>query len=240
MGLLTSELDIRAGVAYWAHIGGFAAGVVVAWFVAAKRIEERIVDPSIQRKITLEVEENKDVIEALTIRETDPEQAFRMLSLAVMNQPRNHDGAAALWELARELNRADEAAPLILRSVTHQLSLGEREQALELWVEVPQLVPELSGDARQLVRLGQALVECDWKQDALVAFRMALRSGADNLEAMLALTIARCTCELDPATAHAAATQALAGGDADAETRGQAQEILERLPATRSIPLATN
>jgi hypothetical protein len=240
MGLLTSEMDIRAGVAYWAHVGGFAAGVAVAWFVASKRIEERFVDPGIQSKITLEVEENKDVIEALEIRATDPQQAFRMLLLSVMNQPRNHDAAAALWELARELNRMDEAAPLILRSVTHQLSSSERELALELWVEVAQRVPELRGDARQFVRLGQALLECDWKQDALVTFQMALRSGGDGLEAMLALTIARCTREIDPATAHAAATRAMAGVDADEEIRGQAQELLGDLPTIGTVPLTTN
>jgi membrane associated rhomboid family serine protease len=236
MGLLTSELDIQAGVAYWAHIGGFAAGVGVAWFVASMRIEERFVHPNIESKITLEVEENKEVIDALTTRETDPEQAFRMLSMVVMNQPRNHDGAAALWELARELNRTEEVASLMLRSVTQQLRAGDVELALEQWVDVPQQLPQFRGDPRQLVRLGQALLAQEWQQDAVVTLRLALESGGDDLDPTLALSIARSTREIDPTTAHAAASRALGGPDAT--TRLQAQELLQTLPS-RTVPLAT-
>jgi membrane associated rhomboid family serine protease len=240
MGLLTSELDVQGGVAYWAHIGGFFAGVGTAWLISANRIEERYIHANIESKITFEVKENEDVIEALAARGDDPDKAFRMLSLAVMNNPGNHDAAAALWELAREFGRTEEAAPLMLRSVTHQLRAGDRELALNQWLDVPQHAPRLRGDPRQLVRLAQALLEDGARDDAFLTLRMALQSGGDELDAMLALTIARCARDLDPSTARAAAEHVLAVRHADPDVRSRAEQLLTELPPETgpSIPLS--
>ena len=236
MGLLTSELDIQVGVAYWAHIGGFAAGVGVAWFVASKRIEERFIHPNIENKITLEVEENNPVIEALEVRESDPQQAFRMLSLAVMNQPKNHDGAAALWHLAVELDRAGEVAPLMLRSIGHQLRSGDPELALTQWLDVQRVVPQIQGDPRQVVRLAQAFAERDRYEDALVTLQTAMRSGGDKLEPMLALGIARMAADIGPSTARAAVQLVLDHPAADAEVRKRARHLLERMESKAAEP----
>jgi membrane associated rhomboid family serine protease len=236
MGLLTSELDIQVGVAYWAHIGGFAMGVGAAWFIASKKIEERFIDPNIQNKITLEVEDNNPVIEALEVRDSDPQQAFRMLSLAVMNQPKNHDGAAALWHLALQLDRAQEVAPLMLRSVSHQLTTGDRELALTQWLDVQQVVPDIQGDPRQIVRLAQALAQSDRYEDALDTLQMAMRAGGDKLDPMLALTIARTAVEIGPSTAKAAIQYVLKHPAADPEVRQRAESLLKRMESTPAEP----
>jgi membrane associated rhomboid family serine protease len=236
MGLLTSELDIQAGVAYWAHIGGFATGVGVAWFVASKKIEERFIHPNIENKITLEVEENNAVIEALEVREKDPQQALRMLSLAVMNQPKNHDGAAALWHLAQELDRAGEVAPLMLRSIGHQLRSGDRELALDQWLELQRVVPQIQGDPRQIVRLAQALAERDRYEDALVTLQTAMRSGGDKLDPMLALSIARTAADISPSTARAAVQHVLDHPAVDSEVRQRALQLLKRMESKAAEP----
>jgi membrane associated rhomboid family serine protease len=236
MGLLTSEMGVQVGVAYWAHIGGFATGVGVAWFMASKKIEERFIHPNIESKITLEVEENNPVIEALEVRESDPERAFRMLSLAVMNQPRNHDGSAALWHLASQLDRAGEVAPLMLRSIGHQLRSGDPELALDQWLELQRVVPDLRGDPRQIVRLAQALAERDRYEDALVTLQTALRSGGDALDPMLALTIARAAADIGPSTARAAIQHVLDHPAAEPEVRERARRLLERMESKAADP----
>jgi membrane associated rhomboid family serine protease len=241
MGLLTSELDIQAGVAYWAHVGGFVAGVGTAWFVKSKGIEERYIDPQIESKITLEVEDNRAVVEALETRATDPDLAFRMLSIAVMDQPRNHDAAAALWELGKELGHVDQAAPLMLRSIGHQLRSGDPEMALTQWLDVRQAVPDISGDPRQFVRLAQALIERDHHEDALATLQLALQSGGNGLDPTLALTIARIARDFAPATTRAAVEIVLAHPDAEPEARSRARKLLDDLPSggMPTIPLAT-
>jgi membrane associated rhomboid family serine protease len=236
MGLLTSELDIQAGVAYWAHIGGFALGIGVAWFMASKKIEERFVHPNIESKITLEVEENTPVIEALELRETDPEQAFRMLSLAVMNQPRHHDSAATLWQLALELERVDEIAPLMLRSIAHQLRSEDVELALDQWIEVQRCATRIEGDPRQIVRLAQALIERSRYEDALVTLQTAMQSAGERMDPMLALSVARIALEIGPSTARAAVQRVLDHPDADAELRGRAQKLLSKIESAGSEP----
>jgi len=241
MGLLTSELGIQAGVAYWAHIGGFVAGVGAAWLMASLHIEERFVHENIQQKITLEVEENRDVVEALTARRANPERAFRMLSLAVMNQPGNHDGAAAMWDLAKELGCAEQVAPSMLRSVTHQLREQDPDLALEQWLDVLAQVPGLRGDPRLLVRVAQALQEADLTQPAVDTLRLALAWGGSGLDPGQAFNIARIARRLDARTAHEAIRLTLAGEIVDPDLRRRAEQFLQELPPEppgSSIPLA--
>jgi membrane associated rhomboid family serine protease len=230
MALLTSELDLQAGVAYWAHVGGFVAGVGTAWFIDSKRIEERFIHKNIQDKITLKVEDNEAVLEALSVRESDPEQAFRMLTLTVMNQPAHHDGAAALWDVARYLGRTDETAPLMLRSIGHQLRSGDKDLALEQWLDVQRDVVQIQGDPRVLVRLAQELQSRERREDAVATVRMALQTGGSGLEPTLALTIARIARETDSGTARAAAEHVLARPDADPEVRWAAEKLVDELP----------
>jgi membrane associated rhomboid family serine protease len=240
MGLLTSELGVQAGVAYWAHIGGFVAGVGVAWLMASLHIEERFVHENIQQKITLEVAENRDVVEALTARRANPERAFRMLSLAVMNQPGNHDGAAAMWDLAKELGCAEQAAPSILRSVAHQLRDQDPDLALDQWLDVLEHVPGMRGDPALLVRVAQALHEAGHAQKTIDTLRLALPSGEDRLEPGLAFSIARVARRLDVQTAREAVRLALAGEIVDPDLRRRAEQLMQELPPeppSSAIPL---
>lgn len=238
MGLLTSELDIQLGVAYWAHIGGFAAGVGVAWFVAARRIEERFIHPNIERKITLEVRDNQDVVGALEVRESDPERAFRMLSLTVMNQPQNHDGAAALWELALDLGRTSEAAPLMLRSIGQQLRAGDADLAVNQWLDVRPHVERADGDPRPLVRLAQALVERDHGEEAAATLQLALQANDGAVGPMVALNVARIARDLRPSIAREAARRVLDHPQADPELRQRARGLLDELGSGEPRPLS--
>jgi tetratricopeptide (TPR) repeat protein len=204
--------------------------------MVSKKVEERFIHKNIESKITLEVEENNPVIEALEVRESDPQQAFRMLSLAVMNQPKNHDGAAALWHLAVELDRAGEVAPLMLRSIGHQLRSGDPELALEQWLDLQRVVPQIQGDPRQIVRLAQALAERDRYEDALVTLQMAMRSAGDKLDPMLALGIARMAADIGPSTARTAIQFVLDHPATDPEVRKRARQLLERTEAKARQP----
>jgi hypothetical protein len=228
-------------VAYWAHIGGFVAGVGVAWLMASLHVEVRFVHENIQKKITLEVEENREVVEALTARRANPERAFRMLSLAVTNQPDNHDGAAALWDLAKELGSTEQAAPSMLRSVAHQLRDQDPELALDQWLDVLEHEPGMRGDPSLLVRVAQALQGSGRTQKALDTLRLALLSGGDGLDPGLAFGIARVARRLDVQTAREALRQALAGEAIDPDLRRRAEQLLQELPAeppSSAIPLA--
>jgi membrane associated rhomboid family serine protease len=220
----------------WLMIPLWFASHGVAWFMVSKKVEERFIHKNIESKITLEVEENNPVIEALEVRESDPQQAFRMLSLAVMNQPKNHDGAAALWHLAVELDRAGEVAPLMLRSIGHQLRSGDPELALEQWLDLQRVVPQIQGDPRQIVRLAQALAERDRYEDALVTLQMAMRSAGDKLDPMLALGIARMAADIGPSTARTAIQFVLDHPATDPEVRKRARQLLERTEAKARQP----
>jgi len=240
MGFLTSHLEVGTGVAHWAHVGGFLTGVGLAWLVRTHRIEERFVEPAIKREITLEVQGAQEVVKGLVVRDTDPERAFRMLSLSVMNQPESPDAAGALWDLAVQLGHVAEVAPLVLRAITHQLCSGDVDLALDQWSSLVRHVPELEGDPRQFLRLAQALVERDRREEALIPLHRALHQAGGALEPNVALSIARLAREFAPSVAREAAERALAAST-EPEISRRAQALLEGLSPVgtqRSIPLS--
>ena len=75
----TEHLIAAGGVAYWAHVGGFAFGVLTALAIRVLKIEERYIHPAIERKVTLV--SNEAVERALEARaDGRAEEAFTLLS----------------------------------------------------------------------------------------------------------------------------------------------------------------
>lgn len=127
------------GVAWWAHLAGFAFGAVFAGIVMALRIEERWLGRS------AEVDEGRRALDrAAAARETgDFERAHAELDRARAAEP---DGTGALLE-AYELALAEHDGAGLARALTRLLEVlprrGESSTAMELvdggrWAEVPE------------------------------------------------------------------------------------------------------
>jgi hypothetical protein len=171
----------------------------------------------------------------LTVRESDPERAFRMLTLVVMNDPRSHDGAAALWELAEDLGRVAAVAPMMLRSIGHQLRAGDKDAAVEQWIEVLRAAAGARGEPRVLVRLTQELVARGRRDDALATVRLATLCAGSDPDPLLALAIGRAAVHTDPGTARALLERLLRRQDLDPDTRSNAERMLAGC-VTRAVP----
>jgi membrane associated rhomboid family serine protease len=156
-----------SGTAWWAHIGGFAFGVVVATALRLTRVEERFISPGIERQTTLTAHPSLErIVDARVAGDYDT--ARRELERALRSQPTSLDA----WQEAYELALAQRDPNGVGRAATRLFDLfaraGEHELAADLlhdgrWRDVGPLSPQLGltaatllereGDARAALEL---------------------------------------------------------------------------------------
>lgn len=218
------------GVAYLAHAGGFAFGVVVAMGFRKLEIEQRWLAPGIEAATNRVVVHNAEVDAALSLAaEGRAEEAWGHLSAEVRKSPAHADAVLALWSLATSCGRADEAAPGLARLIEEELRRGEVDLPLDHWAELRQAVPAFPLDAPLLVRLATTLARRGRPREALDALRRALLGAGKACDASLAIKIAETAVGLDPQVARVAARLALDRPDIDPAGRGKAEALLARI-----------
>jgi len=114
-----------AGVAWWAHVGGFSFGFAVALALRLARVEERFVAPAIQKQISLEQDPSLEAALEARVR-GDLAGARRELRRALHAQPNGLDAWREAWELALATRDGVEAA----RAATWSCA---RERASPSW-----------------------------------------------------------------------------------------------------------
>jgi membrane associated rhomboid family serine protease len=183
------------GVAHWAHVWGFAVGMVVAAGVAYWKIEERFVDRAIESKITLV--DNTGVERALEMAaDGDSERAIKMLEHEVRANPENVDAAVALWNLAVQIGRPSVAAAPMLGVLRRATRTDDQELALIHWQEMIDLLPEIDVDSALAVRMAELMLRADRRPAAEESARLGQRQLTDETPTMVVMRLARVASEL--------------------------------------------
>lgn len=224
-----------AGVAYWAHIGGFVFGVGVASAMAWQKVEQRYLAGKIERKVETAIVDHRGVEAALDQHARgESTAAVAALSGEVSRNPSSPDVALALWAVASESEQLEPAAPALLEATRSLLRRGEVETALELWQGLTEHLPALRAEPALAVRVAQALLETRRREEALINLRRALLGPDGAPPATLALKIAQLARELDGRLARAAARIALSSSDLDPDGQAMANRLLQELGSVGS------
>jgi tetratricopeptide (TPR) repeat protein len=156
-----------SGTAWWAHIGGFAFGMVVAAALRLTRVEERFISPGIERQTTLTAHPSLERIVDARVA-GDHHAARRELQRVLRSQPASLDAWQEAYELALAQRDPDEVARAATRLFDLFARAGEHDLAADLlhdprWREVAPLSPQLGlaaatllereGDAREALDL---------------------------------------------------------------------------------------
>jgi membrane associated rhomboid family serine protease len=205
MAWLTDSVG-GGGVAYWAHVGGFLAGVALALGIRAKRIEERFIHPAIESKITVSC--NPVIEEALQARaEGDEERAYALLARGAREHGEDPDLVGAFWDVAVALGRRGAAARALVELIEARACAGELELAAQLWCEGLESGLEARPRPAALVALIPALRTLGRSDRARLALTQALE--ADELGASEALSAVEHARELGRDATLEAARRAL-------------------------------
>ena len=189
-----------AGVAFWAHVGGFTCGAGAALAVKLARVEERVVAPSIEKQTTLT--QDPALERALEARlQGDFDTARREARSVLARQPDNLDAWTELYESAVATEDPQELGRCVPRLLSLYQRLGEPDLAGALMYDrrfthldgLPVALHlslaahyEKQGDARAaLERYGKVLAQAPQDPSALRALvrRGALLHQAGDLKA---------------------------------------------------------
>ena len=232
-----TDSDSGGGVAYLAHVAGFAFGAAAAAIIAWGELEARWLRPRIEAKVTTTHVDRPEIDRAMAARAAgDHDGALAILKAEAARSPNDRDAALALWDAALACGRAEEAAPAMLRAVRQELRGSEGELAAEHWLELVRHVPGAALEATTAVRLAQALEASGHREEALRLLRNVLDSAGSQIEPGLALRVARVAGACDRELGLRAARLALEhAGLAHAE-RDEAERIRRECGG---VPLAS-
>lgn len=210
-GMLWSSAGMASGVAYWAHVGGFAFGAAAAYGVRALRFEERFVDPNVEARIT-HYAANPVLEQAMEAREKgDLARSLELLEAEWKRKP-DEDLATALWDVAVASAKPEAGVAPMLGALRSALKRNDTALALEQYCGLMEHAPRALPDPASLLKLVPALVEAGQKQRAAQALRQAL-DPANKLTGGQALRLVDMARALDPACALRAAQLAMASTD---------------------------
>jgi membrane associated rhomboid family serine protease len=194
-----------AGVAYWAHVGGFGFGVAAALIIRYAGIEGRL-----SKQLGREWSYDRDSVhaDAMTAQEEGrPEEALELLRFALESDSEDPDLALAFFETAAGLGRVDEGIAVLAPVIWQEVTAGEREAAVSHWRALCDTGARVWAEPLLLLRLAGWLRDAKQTDAASSALRCVLDGcPGDPVVAMRVARLARC---FDPLTALEAAEVAL-------------------------------
>jgi membrane associated rhomboid family serine protease len=152
-------------VAFEAHIAGFVFGVAVGFLVRKLALEERFLDPMIDRHQT--VHEARSAERALDLaREGQVKKAVKLLEGDLDRNPRDTDAASALWTIAATVGGEPRVAWRMVPALEASARTGDDGLPALCWGEVLRKAPEVKIAPATAVRLGEIVLEAGLDGDA--------------------------------------------------------------------------
>ena len=142
-------------VAFWAHIGGFAFGAVVATLFKLTGFETKVLAPAIEKKVAVVDEHLASGIAKL--QEHDINGAIQDLKTALQNNP---DDPIAHSELSKAyFRRGNKKLALreFKRAIFLYMKRGEMDEAIEQYLELHVEMPQMMLDPPQQIKIAAAL-----------------------------------------------------------------------------------
>jgi tetratricopeptide (TPR) repeat protein len=119
-----------SGVAWWAHIGGFLFGMIVAVILKVAHVEERYVNPAIENQISFSTHPDfEKAIEARCMERY--ERARSHIRKVLSDEPGNLDAWAECFNIEAASKDEDEAGRVAAKLLGLYIRAGEVELAFE-------------------------------------------------------------------------------------------------------------
>ncbi|MFI5166188.1 MAG: rhomboid family intramembrane serine protease [Thermoanaerobaculales bacterium] len=133
--LFFAGLSSQAGVAYWAHVGGFLFGFVAAVGIKALRIEEKYIAPKIEEELT--ITQHPELERGMAgLSRGNLAGAREALERVVAAEPRNPDAQLGLWQCAVAEGKPAAGAGNMAKVIEDELRRGEIALAFDHWQEM--------------------------------------------------------------------------------------------------------
>ncbi len=204
--LMDADTAMGNHVAYWAHVWGFAFGMLVAVLVQVFDLE-RFIKKSID--LQLAMGDNpllNDVQRALANDRTA--EACSLLQRELTRDPRNEEAARIYWGLLLQLDRVRDGGAIFYRIAQAKLRDGDEEAALRDWEDLRERLPECDPDLPFQITIAECLLRQQRWTEAQHELQSAFNRTDRQTGAAILLQLAKAALALDPELAAAAAARA--------------------------------
>jgi membrane associated rhomboid family serine protease len=175
-----------AGVAFWAHIGGFGLGAGFALVMRATGLEERFIAPAIERKTNL-VSKHPGLARALEFYDAgDYQKAVSELVIAVREDREDPDLYHLLGSCCEALSRPVDAARWRRKELAIHVRRREHDLVVLSYHEILAIHPDAELDSRELFAVAGAFAALDQIGDAASLYRKLLAVSSDPLQRLRA------------------------------------------------------
>ena len=176
-------------VAYWAHLGGFAFGMVLTLLFIFMGFDRRL-DNSVERKVedqmyVTEYEIDPELSQALDLKATgNIGEAVRILSRLVGNNPDNMEFREKLGECLISEGRIGSGASQLAKVMDYQATQGKLSEALDKLTFIDHAGGFNHIPGLVVVRLAESLVKTDRHREAMeILTRLLIRApGSSGLD----------------------------------------------------------
>lgn len=174
-----------SGVAYTAHIAGFAFGLVFALLMKVTRIEEKVINPRIEGKVSFSA--SPVVTEAFDLMDKGQYAvAERKLQSHLEVLPNDVGALMAMIQACQYRGNMEQVNTLFARVIRQHLSKGDKEAALYAYDSLLSAFPEDQVTPKLPVRdwlmICQYIRELDMNREAAIEYeRLAKTCPSDPL-----------------------------------------------------------
>jgi membrane associated rhomboid family serine protease len=175
----------EAGVAWWAHIGGFVFGMAVAGLLRLTQYEERYINPAIEKEISYSTHPSLE--KAIEARfEGQFEEARAHIRKVLNDEPTNFDAWAESYNIAVAGTNMGEAGRIATRLVSLYARSGEVDLAFEFIEEAREQLGDALPAKFYVEVAGLHERERDFRS-AMEFYRLVSERFADDPAAYIAL-----------------------------------------------------
>ncbi|HUK90594.1 MAG TPA: rhomboid family intramembrane serine protease [Blastocatellia bacterium] len=144
---LNARTGRQTGIAYSVHVAGFLFGAAFALALKASKLEEKVLSPKIESKVSFSG--SSEVTTALElIDQGDLASAEKQLQIALTRNPNDVDAIMGLIQVHQRAGAYKKLNDLYSRVIRHHLALGDKEAALYAYDALLSAAPEGEEDVR--------------------------------------------------------------------------------------------
>jgi membrane associated rhomboid family serine protease len=147
-----------SSVAFWAHIGGFVFGAVIASVLKLTRVEENILAPALDRKTNLPGRHPEAARAVELMEDGDYSTATRALKTAIQQAPKDSDSYRLLAQCYQARGRPEEATRWLRQELKLHTQARDDVLVAETYQELVNTAPELSLTPRELWSVATSLM----------------------------------------------------------------------------------
>ncbi len=166
-------------VAFWAHVGGFFFGAVVAAYIKATLVEDAFLSPAIEEKTTLFKQHLKVQAAVTSIGAGRHQEAVGYLQEALRDNTEDIDALRLLGQSYHRMGRPAAAEAVYRQKLRVHLRRRDSDLAIDTFIEMTAVSPGLTLTPREVLSLAPALSRADHRSEAVSLYRQLLDSDAE-------------------------------------------------------------